>query len=127
MVGRTWLGHPYDVILQKILKHCKISSNIIASSVCIACRLGKSYELPFSLLNSIYSITFGRLTYGVQLLSFHMIVSTISTLSMYSQTLVLVRKFDVVKFFHTFHVLVENQLYCKIKAIQLDNGALIIN
>ncbi|KAG8475880.1 hypothetical protein CXB51_032703 [Gossypium anomalum] len=53
------LGHPCNKIFISVLRKCNIDAiNIILSSICSACQLGKFHKLPFSPSSTVYSAPF---------------------------------------------------------------------
>lgn len=129
------LGHPHMDILQQLASNKAIVFNKInASSVCDACRVGKSSQLPFSSSDCVSKKPLERIHYDlwrpspvVSAQGFKFYVIFIDNFSRYTWFYPLKLKSDFYSVFFRFQSLVENQFQTKIKQFQCNGGGEFIS
>lgn len=124
------LGHPASPIVSRVISKNKLPCQGVESreSVCDACQMAKSHQLPYHKSNSvskfplelIFSDVWGPAPTSVGGKKYY--VSFVDDYSKYTWVYLLKFKADVFKTFHEFQALVERRFDRKIISMQTDWG-----
>lgn len=123
-------GHPSSQVVRSILRlhHLPYSKESSLSSVCNACQLGKSHQLPYNIsihhttrpLEIIHSDVWGPAPLSVGGYKYY--ISFIDDFTKFTWIYLMVDRTDVQRIFLQFQAHVERLLDSKIKCIQSDWG-----
>ena len=123
-------GHPSSSVVQQILsKNClPFFQESNKESICDACQLGKSHQLPYPTSTSVsrkplelvFSDVWGPALPSVGRNTYY--VSFIDDFSKFTWIYLLRHKSEVFQRFHDFQALVERLFNCKILTMQTDWG-----
>lgn len=123
------LGHPHTATVVSVLKSCNINYNKSVTDFCSSCCMAKAHKLPTSLsvtkytkpLELIFLDVWGPSPSKSRYGSLYYL-SIVDVYSHYPWLYCLKRKYDVHSVFIQFQKLIELQLDCKIKKVQIDGG-----
>ena len=123
------LGHPYSTVVNRVIHDYGLSFvSDHNNSVCDACQMGKTHQLPFYASNNVGSSPLELIhsdVWGPALVSadgYKYYVSFIDSYSKFTWVYLLKRKSDVTSVFIRFRTQVERSLDRKIICIQSDWG-----